>query len=454
MEAVNIDDNGTEDALEGKIVHLYRMLSISDPEMNALSDDNIDTKAALQGPEAAQFYAALVVEWANLTTATLEPISQADLEGKDYEKITITFKSKRKLKPTGELDKYKVRGAGRGDVYIRQRLKKGKPLPKTFSPTVKPITFAWILQLAIMKKMKRSTMDIKQAYLNVPIPEDEDWIIAKLEPWIAEALSLDPNALYRVRRYIYGLPQSGRAFFEMYRAKLLKEGYTQSKMDSCLFYRLQDGEETYILLYVDDTFIFSNEQKYIDALCDKLQKYFEVTLDESADAFLGVSFEYDAGGNCKLSQKKLLTKLFREYPQDLTKRRRKPIHPYGPAPTHGKVMDGEDKEAVEITTYLRLLGILMYLTKSRPEIATGVSFGATNSHNPLQYHYKELLYIVDYLREYQDEGLTIRVPRSKKIQLHTEVDASYLLHSDSKGHSGYAIGVTGGGFFYIRSSKQ
>ena len=96
----------------------------------------------------------------------------------------------------------------------------------------------------------------------------------------------------------------------------------------------------------------------------------------------------------------------------------------------------------------------MYLTKSRPEIATGVSFGATNSHNPLQYHYKELLYIVDYLREYQDEGLTIRVPRSKKIQLHTEVDASYLLHSDSKGHTGYAIGVTGGGFFYIRSSKQ
>jgi hypothetical protein len=191
-----------------------------------------------------------------------------------------------------------------------------------------------------MKKMKRSTMDIKQAYLNVPIPEDEDWIIAKLEPWIAEALSLDPNALYRVRRYIYGLPQSGRAFFEMYRAKLLNEGYTQSKMDSCLFYRLQNGEETYILLYVDDTFIFSNEQKYIDALCDKLQKYFEVTLDESADAFLGVSFEYDAGGNCKLSQKKLLTKLFREYPQDLTKRRRKPIHPYGPAPTHGKVMDG------------------------------------------------------------------------------------------------------------------
>jgi hypothetical protein len=34
------------------------------------------------------------------------------------------------------------------------------------------------------------------------------------------------------------------------------------------------------------------------------------------------------------------------------------------------------------------------------------------------------------------------------------VDASYLLHKDSKGHTGYAIGLTGGGYFYFRSSKQ
>ena len=53
-----------------------------------------------------------------------------------------------------------------------------------------------------------------------------------------------------------------------------------------------------------------------------------------------------------------------------------------------------------------------------------------------------------------DDGLIIRVSQDSRIQFYCQVDASYLLHKDSKGHTGYAIGLTGGGYFYIRSSKQ
>ena len=95
---------------------------------------------------------------------------------------------------------------------------------------------------------------------------------------------------------------------------------------------------------------------------------------------------------------------------------------------------------MDITLFLRLLGLLMYLTKSRPEISTAVSFGVTNSHN--------LLYVVEFLRATPDDGLLIiRVSHDGKIQFYCQVDASYLLHRDSKGHTGYAIGLTGGGYF-------
>ena len=63
--------------------------------------------------------------------------------GGDYEKIDLTMKTKMKMKPHGTLDKFKGRGAGRGKQWVRQQIKKGKPLPKTFSPTVKPLLFAW-----------------------------------------------------------------------------------------------------------------------------------------------------------------------------------------------------------------------------------------------------------------------------------------------------------------------
>ena len=71
----------------------------------------------------------------------------------------------------------------------------------------------------------------------------------------------------------------------------------------------------------------------------------------------------------------------------------------------------------------------MYLTKSRrPEISTAVSFGATNnSHTPLQYHYKELLYMVEFLRTTPDDGLIIRASHDEKIQFYCQVDARYLL---------------------------
>jgi hypothetical protein len=43
---------------------------------------------------------------------------------------------------------------------------------------------------------------------------------------------------------------------------------------------------------------------------------------------------------------------------------------------------------------------------------------------------------------------------NSSIQLYCEVNASYLIHPDSKGHTGYAIGLNPNGTFYNRSAKQ
>ena len=447
MERVMVTDEYIKQ--EARIINIYRMLSMMDPDMPD-TDESVDTREALIGPYKEQFLEAILSEWLNLCKATIEKISQQQLDdyearGGNYEKIGLTMKVKMKLKPDGSFDKFKGRGAGRGDQWVRQRLKKGKPLPKTFSPTVKPLTFAWVQQLATIKKMFKSTEDVKLAYLNCIYPDDADWIVVYLEPWIADALGLDRDQLYRVRRYIYGLPEAGRAFYELFSSKLIEEGYGKSEMDPCLFYRIQGGEETYVVIFVDDSFIYSNRLENIHEYESKLRKHFDITSDPTAESFLGITFTYDEKGDCKLSQKKLMTKLLKENPPlKHGKRWQPPTHPYGPAPPHGEELTEEDKQAVDMTLYLRLLGLLMYLTKSRPEISTAVSFGATNSHNPLQYHYKELQYVVEFLRATPDDGLIIRASYNGKIQFYCQVDASYLLHKDSKGHTGYAIDRTDG----------
>eukprot|EP01036_Dinobryon_divergens_P062170 gene62170-biopygen49673 len=192
------------------------------------------------------------------------------------------------------------------------------PLPTTYSPTIMPLTFALFLQLAVINQLHMATMDIKSAYLNAPLPLDADWIITTLEPHIAEVCGLDPQQEYRIANALYGLPDSGRIFYLHYKTALIAEGYIMSKFDHCLFYRTSPTETTYIIVYVDDTFIFSNTQANIDQVITSVGRHYEVTLDRDASSFLGLSLAHNPDGTVTITQPKLLKKLFALYPPRTT----------------------------------------------------------------------------------------------------------------------------------------
>ena len=121
---------------------------------------------------------------------------------------------------------------------------------------------------------------------------------------------------------------------------------------------------------------------------------------------------------------------------------------------HNATTNKEHSPLIPITTYLRLLGLLMYLTNSQPDIMTAVSFGATNSTSPIQADYDQLYYIVEYIRVTADKGHRIFIGTSSAIQLYCKVDVNYRIYSESKGHNtGYTMGLHPNGTFYIRSAK-
>ncbi len=87
-----------------------------------------------------------------------------------------------------------------------------------------------------------------------------------------------------------------------------------SAFDNCLFYRITQTETTYIIVYVDDTFIFSNSQVYIDNVITSIGKHYEVTLDREATSFLGLHLAHNTDGTVTITQPKLLAKLFSLHP--------------------------------------------------------------------------------------------------------------------------------------------
>ena len=150
-------------------------------------------------------------------------------------------------------------------------------------------------------------MKIKSAYLNAALPPNADWIITTLEPHIAEVCGLDSAQEYRIiANALYGLPDSGRLFYQHYKAALLAEVYRMSAFDNCLFYRSTANETTYIIVYVDDTFIFSNSAENIDKVIASVSKHYEVTLDTS---FLRLILAHNSDATVTITQPKLLQKL-------------------------------------------------------------------------------------------------------------------------------------------------
>jgi hypothetical protein len=373
---------------------------------------------------------AIQAEIRLLLNETLEKIDVRTLVEGTYTFIATTTQLKRKRNAQGEYDKHKARVCARGDMLAGLLL-----ADETYSPTVSPLTFALILQLAVIFGMKRKTIDTVGAYLYQKYPTDKRILITRLSPEVAKICDLDPDQPYKIVRYLYGLPDAGKAYYEAYSSHLMQSGYKKSAFDPCLFYKISDEELTLIVIHVDDTFIFSTNESAINAFVNTLKSKFNITVNDDADSYLGVSFVADDKGNVKLQQPKLIQALLQQYLPQLQS-----------PPTH-------------ITTqqYQQLLGTLMYLTKSRPDIQTSISFASTHAKNPTLEHYMELLKLVSYINRTQDYGLIIQrynYAKGEPLQLICHVDASYLTHDDSKSHTGFTLSFGTVGTFHSKSSKQ
>jgi len=374
-----------------------------------------------------------------------------------YRFVRTTTKLKLKYKPTGELDKYKGRTCVRGDL-----IPNNDPT-LNYSPTITFIIFMFILQIAVNCGMLRDNFDTVSAFLRTKFLPTDIPTYTKLEPKIAELCNLDPNTIYLMNSHFYGLPDASRAYYAAYKDLLVNNGYKQSHVDPCLFYRVTSTETTYIPIYVDDTYVFSTTQAGLDRVKRVVQTKYPIE-DRKISEFLGIEISVLPNGtDLLLRQPKLLQDLFQEFPCRTSKLSKKIATPQNHAFLHNYRRKNNiqhnniDKESPTITPkqFRHLLGILINLVKTRIDISMAVSMCSTNQNKPTVSDYEELLQIVDYLHSTKHQGLIIQKHSSIPFQLYCHVDASYMLHPDARSHSGYSLSFSPSGpVFFCKSKKQ
>ncbi|GJT24733.1 retrovirus-related pol polyprotein from transposon TNT 1-94 [Tanacetum coccineum] len=234
-----------------------------------------------------------------------------------------------KLDELGGVLKKKARLVARG--YLQE---KGINFEESFAPVARLEAIRIFLAYAAHKNITVYQMVVKTVFLN-GILREEDYV-SQPDVFVDQD---NPNHVYKLKKFLYGLKQAPRAWYDLLSPFLLSQKFSKGAIDPTLFTR-KEGKD----ILLDFRFfqslrgIFLNQSKYA---LDIIKKYGMET-SNLVDTPMVVKSKLD------------------EDPQ-------------------GK--------AVDTTRYRGMIGSLMYLTSSRPDLVFAVCMCARSKHIDISYHF-------------------------------------------------------------------
>lgn len=383
-----------------------------------------------------------------------KPIKQA-VTGLKHEKIIGArgfFKEVFDLR-TGVLKKLKFRVVPQGHLLDRSLYE----TKETTSPTVAMESIFACINIAAKENRKAFTMDIPGAYLNaklkdkhmVKFPRDLAAEYIKLYPQYVSFLQPDGSLIMLIEKALYGLVESSALWYEEIKTFLKELQYIVHPSDAGVFQKKQGDHTITICLWVDDFLGFSTCPALIEELEKKVRTRFGDARFDNGNIlnYVGMTITQPKNGMIMVKQTEYIKKIVAD--SGVTKTSVSPNHP--------NLMKRKDPHTVkhikDVTRYLSLVMSAMYLAKrSRPEILPPVCILASRAREPDEDDMKYLLRVFEYLKGSQDLGLRFK---PEDIKLFYWIDASYNLHSDSRGHTGIVVTVgRSNAPIYVRSQKH
>ncbi|GJW09565.1 putative ribonuclease H-like domain-containing protein [Tanacetum coccineum] len=236
-------------------------------------------------------------------------------------------------------------------------------------------------------------MDVKSAFLYGTIEE---------EVYVTQPLGFkdhdNPDKVYKVVKALYGLHQASRAWYETLANYLLGNGFIRGKIDQTLFIKKQKGDIVLIQVYVDNIiFGFTNKE-----LCTGFKKLMKDKFQTSSMGeltfFLGLQVQQKEDG-IFISQDKYVDEIFKKFNYTDVKSASTPIDLEKP------LVKDRDANDVYVHPYRSMIGSLMYLTTSRPNIMFVVCAFARFQVTPKTSHLLAVKRIFRYLKGKPTLGL-------------------------------------------------
>nr|GEX02364.1 hypothetical protein [Tanacetum cinerariifolium] len=242
------------------------------------------------------------------------------------------------------------------------------------------------IPLAYVLDFKLFQVDAKNAFLNGFINEE---VYVAQPPGFVDFEK--PDHVYKIMKALYGLKQAPKAWYDRLKAFLIKHEYKIGMVDNTLFTKKKSSNLIIVQIYVDDIIFGPTCQDMCAEFAKIMHDEFEMSMMCELNFFLGLQIKQIDDG-IFFNQSKYIKEVLNKYSLEDSKPMKTPIS------SDTKLTKDEECESVDSTRYQCMIGNLLYLTASRPDIMFSVCLCARYQEAPKTSHLEEVKHTFRYIK--------------------------------------------------------
>jgi hypothetical protein len=287
---------------------------------------------------------------------------------------------KKKLRPDGTIDKYKVRLVAKG--YTQ---KEGEDFFDTYLVVARLTTIHVLLSLAASHGLLVHRMDVKITFLNGEL--EEEIYTTQSDGFVVKG---QEDKVCKLVNSLFGLKQAPKQCHEKFDVTLISAGFSVIEVDRCVYYRHGGGHEVVLCLYVDDILIFGTSLDVINEVKTFLCQSFDMKDMDNGVVILNIKLI--KGENwITMTQSHYVEKVLSHFGY-------KDIKP-SPTPYDSSLILRKNKRIGRYQLrYSQMIGSLMYLASViRPDILFVVSKLSRFTSNSRDDHWHALERVIEFI---------------------------------------------------------
>ena len=320
-----------------------------------------------------------------------------------------------KVDEFGVVQRYKARLVAQGFSQ-----KEGIDYNETFAPTMHVKTARMLLAIAARDNVRVRQYDVSTAFLHADLAETV--YVRQPEGHVVKGKE---RKVYRLKKAMYGLKNAPKAYSDHFMGILAQLGFTQSKKDECLWFFKRGKSYVYYLFHVDDIMVVSNNDGMREMFLNELQKRLKIRDEGDISMFLAMKIDRKDDGSYTMSQSHYIERMAEKFNvNDNTKCVETPTV-YG-SMLNGDMCPATSDEKIDAAKlpYQSLVGGLIYVAKTRPDVSFAISDVARFMSCWGAKHFKAALRILMYLFHTRDKCIHIK-PDKNDFVLSAFSDANW-----------------------------